>query len=245
MNHVYDLLAPFLGVANAVALFLVIVFLLLSPLRRRFWIILAYVGWELLATATLTILDVLYHGSAKMTGATQTAGNKLYARYYYSNEVLVDLFRFVLVIVLIYKASEGGRRVSGRMLTGLVLVMMVLPFVLFHPTFTPFPKGVWFNSTSELLNFGAAIMNLMLWATLIASKKREPKLLMVSAGLGVIVTGTAIAYGVQLLLGGGFGAMSFFMNLTQLGGWVIWCWAFRPAPRPHAIPDNVVASPER
>jgi len=245
MNHVYEVLAPFLGIGNAVALFLVLIFLLLSPLRRRFWIILAYVSWELFATATLTVLDVLFQGAARMSGPTQTAHNRLYARLYYSNDVLVDLFRFVLVILLIYRASEGAtKRVSGRALAGLVVLMIVLPFVLFHPTFNPFPKPPWFNSTSELLNFGAAIMNLMLWATLIASRNRDTKLLMVSAGLGVVVTGTAIAYGVQILAGqGAFGTMSFFMNLTQLAGWTLWCWAFRPAGAALVQPGGAVPSP--
>ena len=240
MNHAYEIVAPFLGGVAAAALFLVLVFLLFSPLRRKFWIILAYVSWELFATAALTILDVLYHGSAK---GPPTPATRLYARLYWSNDVLVDLFRFVLVIVLIYRASEGTtKRVSGRFLAGLVVAMIVLPFILFHPTFERFPRGTWFNSTSELLNFGAAIMNLMLWATLIASKKRDPKLLMVSAGLGVVVTGTAIAYGAQFLIGAaGFGAMSFFMNLTQLAGWAIWCWAFWPTRRKKSVVEPVTA----
>ncbi len=244
MNHAYEIVAPFLGAVAAAALFLVLVFLAISPLRRKFWIILAYVSWELIATAALTILDVLYHGSAK---GPPTEATRLYARLYWSNDVLVDLFRFVLVIVLIYRASEGTtKRVSGRMLTALVVAMIVLPFVLFHPTFQPFPHATWFNSTSELLNFGAAIMNLMLWATLIASRNRDPKLLMVSAGLGVVVTGTAIAYGAEFLIGtAGFGTMSFFMNLTQLAGWAIWCWAFWPAGRKKSIAEPVAAVQDR
>jgi len=252
----YDVLAPILGIGTAVALLLVLIFLLLGALRK-YWIIAVYVAWELLATATLTIADVLLHGSAPMGGATQTAANKLYARLYWSNDVIVDLFRFVLVIVLIYRASEGARRVSPRLLTALVIAMMVLPFILFHPNFQPvamgpfhlpFPSGrigaAWFQSTSELLNFGAAIMNLMLWATLIASKRRDPQLLVVSAGLGVVVTGTAFAYGMRHFLGQNqLGAMGFlFMNLTQLAGWVIWCWAFRPARRSVALPNHAVAS---
>jgi hypothetical protein len=247
MNHVYDVLAPVLGMATALALLFVLVFLLLSPVRRKFWIILAYVAWELFATAALTIADVVYHGSAKM-GTAQTAANKLYARLYWTNDVLVDLFRFVLVIVLIYKASEGTRRlVSGKLLSALVVVVMVLPFFLFHPTFTPVPKTAWFASAGELLNFGAAIMNLMLWATLIASKRRDGQLLIVSAGLGVVVTGTAIAYGIRYLSGQSeFGAMGYlFMNLTQLAGWAIWCWAFRPTARIPKAADAVVASTER
>ena len=230
MNHVYEVLAPFLGICNAFALLLALVFLAIGPLRRRFWIILAYVSWELLATAGLTIADVLVHGSAKMDGPTQTLANKWYARFYWTNDVLVDLFRFVLVIVLIYKVSESGKRVSGRLLSALVLLIVFLPFVLFHTTWMPFPTREWYNSTSELLNFGGAIMNLFLWAALIASRNRDPQILMVSAGLGVVVTGSAISLGIRhFLQSTDSDALGFLlMNLTQLAGWAIWCWAFRP-----------------
>jgi len=242
MNRFYDLLAPVLGICTVIALLLVLVFLFLGAFRK-YWIIGVYVAWELFATATLTLADVMLHGSAPLTGASQTAANKLYARLYWSNDVIVDLFRFVLVIVLIYRASAGPRRISAKLLAGLVVAMVVLPFLLFNPNFKPLPIGpfnlpfpsgsigaAWFQSTSELLNFGAAIMNLMLWGALIASKKRDLQLLAVSAGLGVVVTGTALAYGMRHFLGQNqVGAMGFlFMNLTQLAGWLIWCWAFRP-----------------
>lgn len=245
MNHIYDLVAPYLGVANAAVLFLALIFLLRDAEVRQYAVIVAYIAWELLATAGLTLADVVYHGSEKMGAGTQTAANRLYARLYWTNDVLVDLFRFVLVIILIYKTTEGTNRVSGRLLAGLVLLVMVLPFVVFHPTFQPVPKGDWFTSTSEMLNFGAAIMNLFLWAALIASRKRDPKLLTVSAGLGVVVTGTAIALGVQHLVSqtrlGSIGYL--LMNLTQLAGWAIWCWAFRPVAERHPQLGRAISSP--
>src|SRR5271170_2304188 len=190
MNHAYEVLAPVLGIGNAVALLGVLVLLLLGPLAK-FWVVFLYVAWELLATATLTLADYFYHGSTLMAGAAQTPANKLYARLYWTNDVIVDLLRFILVIVLIHKATEGSRRAPRGLLIGLVVAVVVLPYLLFHPVFDPWPKGAFFNSTSELMNFGAALMNLMLWAALIASKRRDPQLLMVSTGLGIVVTGTA------------------------------------------------------
>lgn len=235
MSSFYDALAPVLGVGAALALLVALVFVLLGSFRR-YRIVAAYIAWELFATAALTIADVMLHGSA--VGASG-GGVKLYARLYWTNDVIEDLFRFVLVTVLIYRASDGPRRISPKLLAAVVLAVTILPFVLFHTNARPlqlgslaipFPSSAWFNSASEMLNFGAAIMNLMLWATLIASRKRDPLLLLVSAGLGVVVTGTAIAYGFRHLVGAGqLGAlMSFFLNLTQMAGWTIWCWAFRP-----------------
>lgn len=241
VNRAYDFLAPALGIGVALALVVVLVFLFLGRFRK-YWIIGAYVVWELLAAAAMTIADLYLHGSESMPHASQTEANRWYARLYWSTDIVDDLFRLVLVIVLIYLASAGGKRVSGRLLTGLVVLIMVLPFLLFSPNWrpvavgsvqVPFPGAAWFQSASELLNFGAAIMNLMLWATILASKRRDPQLITVSAGLGIVVAGTAIAYGTRHLLGESqLGAVGFlFMNLAQLFGWIIWCVAFRPVLR--------------
>lgn len=241
MNRVYDILAPVLGIGIAAALLCVLIFLSLGW-QRKYLIVFVYAAWELVANVGFTVADILYHGTSQTTPATRTAAQLWYARLYWTNDVLVDLFRFVLVIVLIYRAAEGVRRVSGKALAVLVLVMIVLPFPLFHfNTQTAsqdflhvrFPPAKWLNSTSELLNFGAAIMNLMLWGTLIASKRRDPQLLQVSIGLGIVVTGTAMAYGVRHILGEQeFATVGYLlMNLTQLAGWAMWCRAFWPGSR--------------
>ncbi len=234
MSGIYDFLAPVIGAGASMALLAVLILLILGRFRK-YWIVFIYVSWELLATLGFTIADVLYHGSSPSTPATRTLAQMWYSRAYWTNDVIVDLFRFVLVIVLIYRASpEGLRRVSGRFLAALLILMVVLPFVLFDrewrvapedPLGLPFPRAHWFNSTSQLLNFGAAIMNLMLWATLVASKRRDPELLGVSVGLGIVVTGTALGYGLKHLPG--FASISYlFLNLTQLAGWLIWVRTF-------------------
>lgn len=240
MSRLYDVLAPVLTGIGAVVLLAALVFLLLGPFRK-FWIVLVYLIWEFLATIGLTVADLVLHGSAQMSGAGQTAANRLYARIYWTNDVLVDLLRFVLVIVLIYKGAEGTRRVPWRLLGVLVVLTVVLPFFLFEPDFRQgWPRARWFNSTSELLNFGAAIMNLILWATLIASKRRDPTVLMVSAGLGIVVTGTAISLGIRHLSSTDWQSAGFlFMNVTQIVGWFVWCRAFRPLRRRQALPTAV------
>jgi hypothetical protein len=238
MNRLYDLLAPALGVSIALALLTVLLFLIYGGFRR-YRLLYAYVSWELFATLGFTVADVLYHGTAPTSHARRTVAQLWYARLYWTNDVLVDLFRFVLVIVFIYMASEGVKRVSPRLLAALVILAMILPFVLFNmdskraeidPLHFQFPSSHWLNSTSELLNFGAAILNLMLWGTLLSSRRRDPHILGVSIGLGIVVTGTAVAYGVRHLISATeFAAVGYlFMNLTQLAGWLVWCRTFRP-----------------
>jgi hypothetical protein len=171
---------------------------------------------------------------------------KLYARLYWSNDVIVDLLRFLLVIVLTYAATpEGAKRASiGRILGGIVAVVVVLPFLLFPLHFKPWPEASWFNSTSELLNFGAAIMNLGLWGALLANRKRDPQFVAVSIGLGVVVTGAALSYGLLHLIPTKVRFIpDIFLMLTQLAGWSIWCRAFWPVPRPAPATDSALPAP--
>jgi hypothetical protein len=233
-----------LGAVSGILLLVVLVFLL-RGLSRRYAFILLYVAWELFATIFLTIADRLYAGSAVSTGAPLTEGQLLYNHLYWTNDIIVDLLRFLVLMVLTYQATpEGPRRGSvGRLLGGVAIIVIAAPVILFHPTFSPWPSGRWFNSATELLNFGAAIMNLVLWGTLIASKMRDPKLLTVSAGLGVVVTGAAFSYGLRHFIPPGIfrnAVPDLFLMLTQLAGWTIWCWAFRPVSKPRPAPASAL-----
>jgi hypothetical protein len=250
VTQFYDFLAPVLGIAGAVALLLLIIFLLLGP-TRKFWVFLLYVSWELVASVGLTLADVRLHGTAQASG---TDAGRLYARLYWTNDVLLDLLRFVLASVLIYQVVGSSKPLLKRVLIGLVVAMIILPFLLFQPIFPPaksltlfpawYPRGTWFNSTSQLLNFGVAIMNVLLWGALIQFRKRDPQILAVSVGLGILVSGTAISYGLRHFMPQGdfTAAFNLFANLSQLAACLIWCRAFWPATR-RVAPSAAVPSP--
>lgn len=227
MRYVYYLIE----IGGAFALISILVLLLRGP-SRKFWALLVYVAWELLSDLALSSFDLFYNAALLGANTSEQAINHLYARLYWTNDVIVDVLRFLLVIWLTYRATAGGpKRTSiGRILSGIVVVALVLPFLLF-PMFPkgpkPWPEGSWFNSTSELLNFGAAIMNLVLWGVLLADRKRDPQVAVVSLGLGVVVTGAAISYGLMHLIPNQAKFIpNLFLLLTRLAGWGIWCRAF-------------------
>lgn len=227
MRYVYYLIE----IGGALALISVLVLLLRGP-ARKFWALLVYVAWELLSNLALSSFDLVYNAALVGANVSEQAVNKLYSRLYWTNDVIVDVLRFLLVIWLTYRATSGGpKRASiGRLLSAIVAVALALPFLLF-PMFPkgprPWPEASWFNSTSELLNFGAAVMNLVLWGVLLADRKRDPQLAVVSVGLGVVVTGAAISYGLRHLIPAeAIFIPNMFLMLTRLGGWTIWCRAF-------------------
>src|ERR1019366_3872131 len=142
--------------------------------------------------------------------------------------------------VFTYKALQDSpiRLAVGRLLGGVVVFVILLPFVMFS---RPLFKLRWLDHTSQLLNFGAAIMNLVLWTAILGSKKRDPLLLTLSVGLGIMVTGWAISFGIRELLpnpekwiGDAIGVLSWLASVS------LWCWAFRPGAKPaQPLPQTV------
>jgi len=211
----------------------VIVFLLRGPFRR-YPLLLLYCILQLAATIGEEYVYRVFGGSSAIS-----------RKLYWADEVTLDLLLFLMVITLTYRALEASplRAAMGRLLGAVVVIALVVPFVLFSARRFTTP---WFDGTSQLLNFGAAIMNLGLWTALIGTKRRDPLLLTVSAGLGVAVTGAAIAFGLRRftpILSTPQQLANLFKTITYLASVAIWCWAFRPAARRSPTPPAAVSVP--
>jgi hypothetical protein len=231
IRSTYDVLATLGGAATL----LLLVLFLLGP-RRKFWILAVYAGGELLGSLALTIFDL------KRSPAQRT----LYSHFYWTYEVAVDLLLFLVVIALTHEAVPAGapRRKVDRFLGAVVFVVLALPFVALHPNFRPWPSPRWFNSAGEILNFGAAVMNLGLWGALIASRERDAQMFRVSAGLGIRVAGTAMAYGIRHFVPPGVSEAvpNLLLMLAQIAEWTILCWAFWPARKPRPPAASVAST---
>jgi hypothetical protein len=207
----------------SLALQALLVLLLLRGPFRRYFIVFLYSAIYLL-TSFLEVFIIRKEGRSA----------PLYAQVYWTNEIILDILLFLLVILLTYRATEGSplRGAVGKLLAVVMIIAAILPFVIGT---RPYFSLRWFRATAQILNFGGAIMNLGLWTALIGSKRKDPQLLAVSAGLGVAVTGQAIYYGLRLMTTSSLvRTISDVLNvLTYLVGVAIWCWAFRPAKRIH------------
>jgi len=209
-----------LGIVHVV--FLAIVLVLVQRLFRRYPILFIYCGAQLITS--LIELAVLRRYGPK---------SDLYAKLFWSDELVIDLLLFLMVIELTFRAMEGnpGRKKMGWLLGAVVIMALVSPFFLFEGSAFKASGALnasWFDHTSQLLNFGGAILNLGLWTALLSSRRRDPQLLLVSAGLGVAVTGAAISYGLRRLFKHDPVAANLLYVVTRAASAFIWCWAFRP-----------------
>jgi hypothetical protein len=221
-------------VTTTIVLQAIVIFFLLRGPFRRYPVLLLYCVLQL-ATSLTEGYVLRAFGQA----------SPIFRRLYWTDEVSLDLLLFLMVILLTYQALEGStlRTGMGRLLGAVLVIVLVVPFVLFSARRF---SSAWFDGTSQLLNFGGAIMNLGLWTALIGTKKRDPVLLTVSAGLGVAVTGAAIAFGLRRFTPPGGTTQqlaNLFKIVTYLASVAIWCWAFRPAARKSPTPPAAVSAP--
>jgi hypothetical protein len=145
-----------------------------------------------------------------------------------------------VVISLIYIASAklGSRRIV-RM--GLIVAAVVFAAGSFLLRYHPVPGasyGMWATAWTRDLRLCAAILDLALWAMLIASREKEPQLLMLTCALGIMFAGEAMGESIRTMAA----AMSTNRHLVaDIGGLVvlisdlgflyIWWRAFRrPEP---------------
>jgi hypothetical protein len=168
---------------------------------------------------------------------------RAYRVIFWTDEIVLDLLLFLILILLTYQAMEGSpvRGAMSKMLVAFSLIAVSLPFVIFKGAFV---KSTWFDQTSQLLNFAAAILNLGLWMALLRARRRDSQYLAVSAGFGIVATGVAISFGPRHLIhthGTAYLAANLMFMLAHLGGASILCWAFRPARR--RIPGRVSPAP--
>lgn len=195
-----------------------VIFLLWGP-ARKYAFVLEYCLLQLFTSALEVVVSREFG-----------TGSKQYRTAFWTDEIVLDLLLFFILLLLTHRAMEGSpaQGAMDRMLGAVAAMAAALPFVLYRGAFV---KTAWFDHTSQLLNFGAAILNLGLWTALLASPGKDRQLLTVSAGFGVTATGVAISFGLRRMIqvrGPAWLAANMVFAFAHLAGAIILCWAFRP-----------------
>jgi mRNA-degrading endonuclease toxin of MazEF toxin-antitoxin module len=170
------------------------------------------------------------------------ANRKVYALYYWSNDAILQILIFAVMLSLIHRATEGFPRRWRWTVIPALIVTGILANSLYAIGSQP---GVTRHMTviSRNLGFCTALLNAVLWAALMRNRRRSTELLLVSGGIGLQTTGKAIGHSLRAL-----GTTSMLMGnlavvLSHLLCLLIWWRTFRrPAPRPALIVSQAVSS---
>jgi hypothetical protein len=235
MQFAYSACAYFAGLV----LDILVIAALLRNGYRRFPFLLLYVIVDFL-TSVSEVQPVL----ALSIDATAEVKHT-WAVVYWWNERIIQLLVFVLVISLVYKAT-AQLRPRRALLLGLILGILIFAAGSFAIHFDSQMKtGYWMTPWMRDLNFGAAMLDLGLWAVLVASREKDYRVLMVAGGLGIQFTGGAMGQAFRDLSPAAAQVVGDIMYLTNLACLFIWWQAFRrprpelePAPKPGRVVDT-------
>lgn len=155
--------------------------------------------------------------------------SRFYVTMYWTGDVIFHGLIFLLVLFLIREALVGNRRpdISTAMILAPVLMFVgVTLYLLYHPVVS---GSGWIFLLSRNLSFCEEILNFVLWIILVRNRSRDLVLLLVSAGLGIQVTGEVIGRTIRWYARSP--SISWLPDaivlLCELGALYVWYRAFR------------------
>jgi hypothetical protein len=160
---------------------------------RKYPFVFVYVIADFLTTVVEMRVELSYHAGNK--GVEQALVN-----YYWIDEAILQVLVYAAVISLLYYATASlrTRRIMRISLIGFAVLFAGVSFwIHFQPGNARI--GEWMTPWSSNLNFCSAILDLALWALLIASREKDQRLLMLSGALGIQFTGEAIGHSLRNL----------------------------------------------
>jgi hypothetical protein len=167
-----------------------------------------------------------------------------YRTLYWTDEVSLEMLLFLVVIAFTYAALQDNplRPKAAKVLGVIAVATLALPFAMLHSFYRPkhgFFTSQWFNQASQIWNFGAAIMNLVLWTALLSNRRRDPQLVTLSIGVGIATASAGIAWGARRWLpADDRWPADMFMSLANLASLLLWCWVFRPKAQGHSSSNS-------
>jgi len=216
---------------------------MLHGASKRYPLVFLYVLASFLTTVVEMPASVAYYYVRIYDPAKKVQAAENYTWWYWRDEALLEVLVFAVVISLIYYATSKlrpRRIVRFGLLAGAVLFAGISFLVQYHPPVSGISYGEWANAWTRDLKFCAAVLDLALWAMLIASREKDSNLLMLSCAVGIMLAGEAIGESVRNLanqhrshaladVGG------LLVLVSDLGFLYIWWRAFRAAKVPVPV----------
>ncbi|MBZ5578088.1 MAG: hypothetical protein LAP40_16115 [Acidobacteriia bacterium] len=205
---------------------LLVIATLLRGAYRRFPFVLAY-SIALFLTGVVEVAAYAGYFSGARMAFTR-------ARYYWVDEGIRQGLLFAVVISLLYQATSGVRAralVRTALIAGAILVASI-SFLVHYDSQAAISR--WLTLWSRDLNFSSALLDLALWGLLVAARKYDWAVLMLSGALGIQFTGEAIGQALR----NQFPSNTVVADIINIGAnWAcpyIWWQVFRGSPAPKA-----------
>jgi hypothetical protein len=207
---------------------LLIIGTLLRGGYRRFPFLFAYVVADFLTTVVEIPSAMGYQRGMQWAAFA-------YPAVFWFDVVVMQVLVYAVVMSLIYQATgmlRSRRIVRASLIAGAILFAGISFWIHWNPALN---KGSFMTPWTRDLNFCSTILDLALWALLIASRGMDHQLLLLSGGLGVQFTGESIGTSIrQLALRTRSRALSLTGGVTMLVASLlflyIWWQALRRAP---------------
>jgi len=161
-----------------------------------------------------------------------------YSNIYWSDDIILHGLVILVVVSLMRTALRGASSLLPRvLLLGAVGFAVGSMYVYYSPTL-----GRWMTPVSRNLSFCEEVLNLVLWAILVRQEDHDLTLLLVSAGLGIQVTGEVIGHTLRLYSQSRSVVWipDVLTNMAQFSCLLIWIWAFR---RARQAPPAIASAP--
>jgi len=155
-----------------------------------------------------------------------------YGVFYWTTDFLNHALILLLVISLIGRALDPP---AGKAV--LVLTLFVFAWGLGWLAVLR-NEPAWETALTVRLSFCEEILNFILWIALIRSRRRDTILFLVTAGIGLQVTGEVIGHTIRIYAGRRFLWLpDILVVVAEMLCLLIWNYAFWTAPAAESIPS--------
>lgn len=199
---------------------------------RRYALIFTYLTASFLLAAAQIPAGLAYHADSR----DYEWLNLVYA----VGEVAATGLVLAVVLGLIYRASSriGSRRLLRLVLIAGSVVFMAISFLIHSRAGSGL--SFWIMPWKRDVNLCAAILDFALWTMLLNSRGRDPMLLLLTGGMGIMFAGDTIGDALRHLAisrgsGGLFMTGNIVTTLADLVFLYVWWQGFRREAHQHRI----------
>jgi len=199
---------------------LLVIFALMRGSYRQYPFVFAYA----LTLLVSTVVEIGLHAAPKT----------VWDAYYWTDEIVLDVLVYCVVIAFIDEAARHSRQKP------LERHWLILAAALIFAGSYAIHQGSSLNLQMTLisrdLNICAVILDLILWSLLAAARRPNRRLMLLSGGLGLQLTGAIMGEQLRHFSHSLYLIGTLLEVTTGLLGLYIWWRALRTAPAPETAP---------